>query len=798
MRELLQDVRFGLRMNAKRPAFTAVVLVTLALGIGANTAIFSVVYAALLRPLPFPHAERLFLVSISSSEFRQEPILRATLSNFRAWHDHNRTLERVAAFLPYEFVITGNGEAEKIQGAAVSEDFFPVLGANPFRGRFFTASEVQPRQDGVVVLSYGLWQRRFGGDDKVIGHQVMLNDRPFTVIGVLAQGFHFIPVGDAEAWVPVSIEQPAPANEATKWYLSTLARLKPSVTLASARADLDVLALESSNGKSHAIVGRLDQDIAKDARGTLLILLGAVAFVLLIACANVAVLQLACSMTRTAEMAIRSAMGASRWRVIRQLLIESGMLALAGGLTGVFLAWYSVGLLVKLAASEIPRANEIGINSWVLAFTLVASLLAGVLFGVVPAVRASTPSLSLCLKEGGTAAGTSRRQDHLLGILVASEVALALTLLVGAGLLINSLWRLWHINPGFATENLLTMKVGLPWLKYRGVRAEELRRSVLERLNSLQGVEAAAFANTIPMGGWTTQAGIFPDGADLSPGSMPPIVQLRIISPDYFRTMRIALLQGRFFTNADIDGKPRVAIVNEALARRYLGGRALRRHISQGPGEPLIEIVGVIADIRFSKLSSEPLPTVYYPFAQEPQGLHMLAVRTSSDPTKMISDIRTVIQGLDVDVPVSDVMTMEERVSQSFGTSRFLLFLLAVFAGVALILAAVGIYSAMSYSVARRTHEIGIRMALGAGRTEILKTVVKQGTLQTVAGVGLGWTASLAVTRILSSFLYGITPTDLATYVGVTVLLTGAAAFACWLPARRASKLDPMVALRHE
>jgi putative ABC transport system permease protein len=581
--------------------------------------------------------------------------------------------------------------------------------------------------------------------------------------------------------------------------LNTLARLKPGVTLAQARADLDGLALASSDGQPHhAIVTRLDEDIVKDARRTLLILLGAVAFVLLVACANVAILQLARSMTRNTEMAVRLAMGAGRWRVIRQLLVESGMLALAGGLMGVFLAWCSVGSLVKLGASEIPRANEIGINFWVLGFTLVASLFAGVLFGIVPAVRTSTPSLSLCLKEGGAAAGGSRRQDQALGMLVGGEIALALTLLVGAGLMINTLWRLLHANPGFATDNLLTMEVDLPWRKYHHARAEEFRRSVLERVTSLHGVEAAAFANTIPMGGGETQSGFFPNGKVLGPESPGAPCQLRIISPDYFWTMRIPLLEGRFFTNEDIDGKPRVVIVNDTLARRYFGGRALGQHISQGPSEPLIEIVGVTADIRFSKLSSEPLPTVYYPFAQEMQGWHMLTVRTSRDPAKMVTDIRAAIHGLDPDVPVGDVMTMEQRVSQSLGTSRLLLLLLSSFAGVALILAGVGTYSAMSYSVTRRTHEIGIRMALGARKEDVVKTILGQGTLRTVAGVGIGLAGSLAVTRVLSNFLYGVTPTDPATYVGVAVLLAGTALFACWLPARRATKIEPMVALRYE
>jgi len=796
---LWQDVRYGLRMLRKNAGFTAVAALTLALGIGANTAIFSVVYAALLRPLPFSHAERLCLVSVSS-DFAQFPVIPATLLNFRAWHDHNRTLERIGAFLPdYDLAITGSGEAEKLRGAAVSEDFFPTLGVTPVQGRFFTADEVQPGKDGVVLLSYGLWQRRLGGDRAMIGKQVTLDARPYTVIGVVPAGFHFIPAGDAEFWIPVSIEQPAPGKEGRKWYLNTLARLKPGVTLAQARADLDALTVASSPDKPHhAIVRRLDEDIVKDARRALLILVGAVTFVLLVACTNVAILQLSRSMARSSEIAVRLAIGAGRWRVIRQLLVESGMLAMAGGLLGIFLAWCSVGLLVKLGATEVPRSNEISINLWVLAFTAGTSLLSGVLFGMVPAIRTSTPNLSLCLKEGGAATGSSPRQDRVLGMLVAGQLALALTLLTGAGLMINTLWRLLHANPGFATEKLLTMEVDLPWRKYRLARAEEFRRSVLERVASLHGVEAAAFSNTIPMGGWETRSGFLPNGKPL-PGEFPGApCQLRIISPDYFRTLKIPLLEGRFFTNGDVDGKPRVAIVNDALARRYFEGQALGQHISQGPGEPLIEIVGVTADIRFSKLSSEPLPTVYYPYAQEMQGWHMLAVRTSGDPAILIADVRKAIQGLDPDVPASDVMTMEQRVSRSLGTSSFLLFLLTTFAAIALTLAGVGVYGAMGYAVTRRTHEIGIRMALGAGKEDVLNSIMKRGALPTVAGVGIGLTGALALTRILSSFLYGVTTTDPATYASVAVLLGVVAMLACWLPARRAAKIDPIVALRYE
>ena len=482
MTALIQDIRFGLRMLAKSPGYTGVVVVTLALAIGANTAIFSVVYAALWQPLPFPHSDRLIRVFVSSTEFPNGPTLNVTLATFRAWHDHNRTLEKVAAFLPFESVITGGREAEKIRAAAVSEDFFPLLGVRPYCGRFFAADEVQPGKDGVVVLSYGLWQRRFGVEGEVIGRQVILNDRAFTVIGVLPQGFRFVPLGDADAWVPVSIEQPPPGKEAAKSYLNVLARLQRGVTEAQAHADLDALAAASDDGRSRASVVTLAEDIAKGARRALLILLGAVAVVLLIACVNVANLELARSITRAREVAIRMAMGATRWRVIRQLLVESGILALTSGFTGVFLAWWSVRFLLGIGASGIPRANDIGIHPCVLAFTLTVSLFTGVLFELVPAVQVTRPTLDLSLKEGEIAAGTSRRQNRLHGILLADEVALSLLLLVGAGLMINTTWRLLHTVPGFDTKNLLTMQVDLPFQKYRKLQAENFRRSALERL----------------------------------------------------------------------------------------------------------------------------------------------------------------------------------------------------------------------------------------------------------------------------------------------------------------------------
>ena len=779
-------------MLARSPGVTAVAILTLALGIGANTAIFSVVNAVLLRPLPFTHPERLVRVFESSQRFMEGQPVEATLVSFRAWHDHNRTLDRIAAFEPYTFVLTGAGDAMKLASAIVSEDFFPLLGVKPFRGRFFSAAENRPGNDGVAVLSYGIWQRRFGADPAVIGRHVVLNGNPHMVIGVLPPGFHFIPVGDAEVWAPVSLEQPPPKHAGNKFYLDTIGRLRPGITTAQARAELDALVLAASNGNSRAVVSPLDEEIVSGSRRSLLVLFGAVGLVLLIACANVANLQLVRATARTREIAIRIAIGAGRWRVIRQLLVESTLLALAGGLAGLLMAWWGTELLVRLGATELPRADGIAIDGWVLAFTFGASLTAGVVFGLAAAIQASRTDLNLNLKEGS--AGAAGRRNWLRSALVVSEVAAALMLSVGAGLMIHTLWQLRHAPIGFQTKNILTMEVELPWTKYEGPQAAAFYRSAVDRVNALHGVEAAAFVNTLPMGGGETFAGFQPEGA---PESQLTSAQFRTISPGYFRTMGIPLIEGRPFTDRDIQGKPGVAIVNQTLARRFFGGHALGHRISQG-GDEWSEIVGVIGDIRFGKLSSEPLPEIYHPLAQEPRTLMWLAVHTTADPLTLVASIRRETQALDRDVPMSNVMTMEERVSSSLGTSRFLLWLLITFAVVAMLLASVGGYAMMSYAVAQRTHEIGVRIAVGARSEDISALIVGQGLRLALMGVAIGLVGSFAVTGVLSSFLYGVSPVDPIALGAASLVMAAVVLVASYLPARHAANLDPIAVLRQE
>ena len=792
MNSLIQDARFGFRMLARTPGVTAVAILTLALGIGANTAIFSVVNAVLLRPLPFTHPERLVRVFESSQRFMKGQPVEATLVSFRAWHDHNRTLERIAAFEPYDFVLTGAGDAAKVESAIVSEDFFPLLGVKPFRGRFFTAAENRPGNDGVVVLSYGIWQRRFGTDANVIGRQVLLNGHPYTVIGIVPAGFHFIPVGDAEVWAPVSLEQPNPKQAGNKYYLDTIGRLRQGIAIGQARAELDALVQAASNGSSRAVVSPLDEDIVGGSRRSLLVLFGAVGLVLLIACANVANLQLARATARTREIAIRIAIGAGRGRVMRQLLVESALLALAGGLAGLLMAWWGMELLVRLGAAELPRADKIAIDGWVLAFTFGASLTAGVVFGLAAAIQASRTDLNLNLKEGS--AGAAGRRNWLRSALVVSEVAAALMLSAGAGLMIHTLWQLRHAPIGFLTKNVLTMEVELPWPKYDGPKAAEFYRSVLGRVHALHGVEAAAFVNTLPMGGGETFAGFQPEGAPDSPENS---AQFRTISPGYFRTLGIPLIEGRVFTDQDIPGRPSVAIVNKTFARRFFGGHALGHRISQERDE-WSEIVGVIGDMRFSKLSSAPLPEIYHPLPQEPRTLMWLAVHTTDDPLRLVASVRGAIHALDSDVPISSVTTMEERVSSSFGTSRFLLWLLIIFAGVAMVLASVGGYAMMSYAVAQRTHEIGVRMAVGARGEDILALVVGQGLRLAALGVAIGLAGSFAVTRVLASFLYGVRPSDPIALGAASLVMAGAVLAASYMPARHAANVDPMAVLRRE
>jgi len=794
LEDCVKDLAHGVRLMRRNPAFTLAAVLSLALGIGANTAIFSVVRAVLLKPLPYSDPGRLALVFESNRRFLARG--NATLLMYRAWQERNRSFTEIAALARRPFLLTGVDDAEELEGGLVTPEFFNLLGVRPYRGRFFTAGDNQPGNDRVAVVSYGVWQRHFGRDPRLVGRTVLLKGEPFTIIGITPPDFRFslpamppfVPEGAGEVWAPLSLEIPSARQIDNKWYLQTIGRLKPGVSVAQAQADLNAIARAVTNGQSSAEVAGLSEETVHGVRRLLLVLLGAVGFVLLIACANVAHLQMARAASRGRELAIRAATGASRARILRQLLAESLALAGAGGAAGLALAWWCLDLLVRLGGKDLPRAGEIGIDGTVLAFTLAASLAAGVLFGLAPALQASRTDLNTALKEGMSSAGPRRRWR---GLLVAGEIAAALVLLAGASLMLNSLSRLLRTNLGYRTSDILTLRIkGNP----KG-RAEFTRR-LLDRVQALPGVEAAGATNSVPMGGSLEFMGFTAEGLPRYQGGRFPAPQYRVVTPEYFRVMGIPLRRGRLFTERDREGAPAVAIVNETIERTYFGGSAIGRRVSVGEG--WIEIVGVVGDIRHEGHAAAPLPEMYYPLYQQRIDDLWLAVRSSGDPAKLATAIRGEVKAINPNAPVSDVMTMQERRLESLGASRFLIFLLGVFAAIALALAAAGAYGVMNYTAAQRAHEMGVRMALGASRAGVIWIVMRSALAQVASGAAMGLPLAILAGRLLSAFLYGVKPSDPATLAAALAAVAAIAAGAAWLPARRASRLDPLAALRHE
>ena len=818
METLLQDLRYGIRMLTKKPGFTAVAVLALALGVGANSAIFSVVNGVVLRALPYKNPESLMMVwsrrvslqaATGSSEF---PVSAA---DFLAWRDQNQAFTQIAAFHSQPFNITGAGEPEFLGGVRSSADLFSLLGIEAQLGRTFLPEEDQPGAGHVVIISHGLWERRFGSDPQIIGQKLTLNDDPYTVVGVMPAGFQFprkgeMPAGyqfprQAELYTPLAWT-PVQAGNRGRNFLAVVARLKPEVTLAQAQVDMDAIAgrlteqYPQSNTNKDVLLVPLHQQVVGKVRTALLVLLGAVGFVLLIACANVANLLLARAASRQKEIAIRTALGASRSRIVRQLLTESILLALTGGTLGLLLSMWGIDLLVAISPANLPRVDAISVDARVFGFTLAVSLLTGIVFGLVPAIQASKPDVNEALKEGGRASSTGH--NRFRSVLVASEVALSLVLLIGAGLMIRSFVRLLNEGPGLNPENVLTLDVGLLRTKYTGAQQVAFFQQVIERMRALPSVKSAGAVYPLPLSGAEEGMGFGIEGRPPAAPGESFIAGPRCVSPDYFNVMGIALLRGRELSERDGMDTPRVLVINEAMAARYfsdedpIGKRVAFDQLNGAPNWR--EIVGLARDVKHSALDSKPQPEMYIPFTQFPSFFMTLVVRASGDPRNLVTAARAEVLAVNKNQPISNVHTMEELLSNSIAQRRFNMLLLSIFAGAALLLAAVGIYGVMSYSVAQRTHELGVRMALGAPTSHVLTLVVKQGMTLSLAGVGIGLAAAFALTRILASLLYGVSATDPLTFSMIALLLASVSLVACYLPARRATKVDPMIALRYE
>jgi putative ABC transport system permease protein len=803
MRTFLQDLRYGARMLVKQPGFTLIALLTLSIGIGANTAIFSVVNSLLLRPLPYSESEQLTWVWMDN---RPEGIREDITSwpNFEDWRAQNQSFQAMAGVRDRRFNLTGAGEPEELYGANVSPNFFELMRVSPARGRGFNADEEHEGRDQVVVIGHDLWQRRFGGDANIVGQTLSLSGQPHTIIGVMPPGFQF--PNKTEVWKPLAPDAQTRTARGSFW-LPVIGRLKPGVTRAQAQTDMAGIAqrLEQQYPNTNTGFGvnvvLMHEQLVGKMRTALWILLGAVGCVLLIACANVANLLLARAATRQKEVAIRAALGASRGRVVRQLLTESVLLAAAGGVLGLLLARWGLDALVAFAPSDLPRAESISIDRRVLFFTLGLSLLTGLVFGLAPALQSSKLGLGEVLKEGGRSGGGGGR--HTRSVLVVAEIALALVLLVGAGLLLKSSWRLQQVNPGFNPERVLKVRLSLPPSKYpEGTNVVAFYQQLLERLRALPGVKAAGVTSSVLLYKVHNSAGISIEGRPAPSGGSRPELPLDSVSPSYFQVLGMQLIQGRNFTEQDKrDGLP-VAIVNETMARRFwpdedpIGKRFTFG--DAGPQARWLTVVGVVRDSRRQGLDAPIRIESFLPYAQRPLRAMEVVLRTTDDPLTMARTVRSAVWSLDGDLPVSEIQTVEQMVGARVASRRFNLLLLGLFALVAVLLAAVGIYGVMSYSVTQRAHEIGIRMALGAQTRAVLSLVIGQGMRLALLGVGIGLAAAVGLTRLMAGLLFGVSATDPMTFGAIALLLVGIALLACYLPARRATKVDPMIALRCE
>jgi predicted permease len=816
MNTLLQDLRYGARMLLKQPGFTAIAVITLALGIGANTAIFSIVNGLLLNPLPYHNAERLAIIwthSPGANVAQDWP----SPGQFSALKTENSVFEQLALAHGSNVILTGNAEPERLGAVRASSAVFSLLGAQAMLGRVFLPEEDTPDKTLTVILSHGLWRRRFGGDPKILGQTITINGRGYSVVGVMppdfALGHEVMPtvggVAQAELLLPLPLSVERMNNHGDENY-NVLARLKPGATVAQAQAELNlaVRRLEqqfpnnypSSRRFSFSIRPLLEQAVG-DVRPALYVLLGSVGCVLLIACANVANLLLARAATREREMAVRTAIGAGRRRVVRQLLTESVLLSAVGGALGLLLAVWGLALLRRLDPGDVPRLASIRIDNRVLAFTTAVAMLTGILFGLAPALRSSRVNLAETLKEGGRSlVGGHLRLRNLL---VVTEIALSLVLLIGAGLLIRSFLRVQRVEPGFAPQNVLSMRMALVGQAYSDeARRVNFYRQLWERIRRLPGVEAAGGVSALPLTGGIGWGSVTIEGYDSSSGQTMIQADGRSASVGYFETMKIPLIRGRFFAEQDTRESQPVVIVDENMARTYWpNADPLGKRLKFGGADsknPWMTVVGVVANVKHYALDTDSRVALYTPHLQGGAGSLSIAVRTTSDPLSVAAAVTREARALDPNLPLYDVKTMRQWLSESLARRRFAMLMLGLFAGVAMLLAAVGIYGVMSYTVAQRTREIGIRVALGAQRRDVLRLIVRHGMSLTATGVGLGLVAAIASTRLMVSLLFGVRATDLLTFAVIALSLALVALLACWMPARQATKVDPMIALRQE
>ncbi len=808
---LLQDLRFAIRVLIKNPIFTLVAVATLALGIGANSAIFSVVNSILIRPLPYQRSEELVLINHVYPKLD----LRAAVSvpGYLFYKDHSQSFQSMAAVKDWEANLTGDGEPERVDGTKVTGSFFATLGVPPAQGRDFAADDTETGRDHVAVISEGLWRRRLGGQANVIGHKITVNGESYSIIGVMPRGFAFGREFGAtiDLFVPLAFTPQENVPDNFGWeFLTVVARLKPGVTQRQAQAELDTTAanlrhqyMNDADPSNWGIgVTSLRQSVVGDIRPALFVLFAAVGFVLLIACVNVANLLLARAAVRQKEIAIRLAVGAKRGRVIRQLLTESVLLALVGGGLGLLIAYWGVSLLVRLNETNIPRAQEIGLDGRVVLFTLGISVLTGILFGLAPAIRSSRNELVHALKDAGRS-GSSGLRQRFRSSLVIAEISLSLVVLVGAGLLIRSFWRVQQVDPGFRADNILAMSLALPDYKYhKAVDQRLFFDRLLQATKALPGVQSVSETSALPLSGSTPSSSFYIEGRPVATGQQAPHGDYASVSPDYFQTLGIKLIRGRIFTEHDNSETAGVVIIDETVARKYWAGEDPigRRITFEGERKnPLWrEIIGIVGHVKSRALDGESRPQYYVPLDQRPESSMFLAVRTTGGPSSVAPAVRALIHSLDKDLPVYRVTTMEQLVASSLAQRQFSTLLLGVFALIALLLAAVGLYGVTAYSVTQRTHEIGLRVALGAQRSDVLKLVVGQGMVLTVIGVAIGLASAAALTRVMSTMLFGVAATDRTTFIAVSLVVVIVALLACYIPARRATKVDPLVALRYE